>query len=200
VQPLRRIENIALIGFMGTGKTSVAHALATLLHFQVIDTDDLIERQAHKHIRDIFKDDGEPRFRAYEREVVQKLRDERRLIIATGGGLAANQDNLASLKEHALIVCLWASPEVIWHRVRHQSQRPLLEDPDPLARIRRLLAEREPFYRQAEVLVNTELRSVREVAAQVAHHFKLLRTARHCRPFSSLAGVGVPWSNGLPGT
>ena len=78
---------------------------------------------------------------------------------------------MASLKTHALVVCLWAGPETIWERTREHQHRPLLNDPDPLAKIRSLLAEREPFYRQADVLVNTEMRSAREVALQVLHQF-----------------------------
>ncbi len=178
MQAPRQIENIALIGFMGTGKTSVGHALAHLLHFQMVDTDDLIEKQARQRISAIFHHHGEARFREYERKVVQQLEGRRRLVIATGGGLATNPENLASLRSHALIVCLWASPEVIWERVRHQRHRPLLEGPDPQAKIQRLLAEREPFYRQADVLIHTELRSVREVASHVAHQFRLIRAQR----------------------
>lgn len=170
------MENIALIGFMGTGKTSVGHALAILLHFQMLDTDELIEERAHKRIADIFRDEGEARFRELERDIVSELTRCRRIVIATGGGLAAQPGNLDSLKTHSLIVCLWASPGAIWERVRHQSHRPLLQDPDPPRRIHQLLAEREPFYRQADVLINTELRSVREVAHQVAYQFRLLRT------------------------
>jgi shikimate kinase len=77
------------------------------------------------------------------------------------------------LKTHALIICLWASPEKIWERVKNQSHRPLLCDPDPQQRIRELLAVREPFYKQADVLMNTETRTVREMAQQVAHQFRL---------------------------
>lgn len=160
---------------MGTGKTSVGHAVARLLHFQVLDTDELIERKAQKKITEIFREEGEARFRELERQVVAGLPECRRVVIATGGGLAANSDNLASLQRHALVVCLWATPEVIWERVRHQCHRPLLQDPDPLRKIHHLLAERAPFYRQADVLVNTELRSVREVAQQVVHQFRLIR-------------------------
>src|SRR5690349_694882 len=136
---------------MGTGKTSVGHALAQLLHFRMVDTDELIEHGAHQRISDIFRDHGEPHFRALERDLVQQLSTERHLVIATGGGLAANPDNVASLRRHALLVCLWASPEAIWERVRHQSHRPLLNDLNPLAKIHQLLAEREPYYRQADV-------------------------------------------------
>jgi shikimate kinase len=173
----RTIRNIALIGFMGTGKTSVGHLLAGALGFRLVDTDQLIEEQTGKRISDIFATEGENQFRAYERQVVEKLASKSRLVISTGGGLAANLDNFTSLKSHALIVCLWASPETIWHRVGHQSHRPLLHGPDPLNRIRSLLAEREPFYRRADVLVNTEARSLKEVAHQVLHQFHVAQTA-----------------------
>ena len=85
--------------------------------------------------------------------------------------------NLASLKSHALVICLWASPETIFERVGSQTHRPLLNDPEPLAKIRSLLAARAPYYRQADVLLNTEMRSSREVAAQVAHQFHLAQAA-----------------------
>src|SRR5689334_21245753 len=131
---------------MGTGKSTVANALAALLHFPVLDTDALVEELAQKRIHDIFGDDGEPAFRDYERQVVARLAQCRCSIIATGGGLAAQPGNLESLRLHSLIVCLWASPEAIWERVRHQSHRPLLNTPDPLLSIHHLLAQREPFY------------------------------------------------------
>src|SRR5262249_10913977 len=106
-----------------------------------------------------------------------KLCASHQTVIATGGGLAINPSNLASLKTHALVVCLWASPQTIWERVRRQSHRPLLQGPDPLSTLKRLLKEREPFYRQADVLVNTELRSIRDIASYVSHQFRLLSHA-----------------------
>jgi shikimate kinase len=171
----RQLRNIALIGFMGTGKSSVGRMLADQLHFTFLDTDELVETRAGKSIAAIFAEEGEAAFRQREREVVAELSSRKRSIISTGGGVGANLDNLASLKEHALVVCLWASPENIWERVRHQSHRPLLQDGEPLAKIRRLLAEREPIYKQADVLLNTEVRSVREVTQQVLHQFHLAR-------------------------
>ncbi len=177
MQELRHIENIALIGFMGTGKTSVGHVVASLLRFTMVDTDDLIQAKTGKRISEIFETEGEARFREYEWAIVTELASLRQTVIATGGGLAANPRNLASLRSHALVVCLWASAATIWDRVRHQSHRPLLHDPDPQAKIQRLLAERDPCYRQADVLISTELRSVREVAQQVVHQFHLVRHA-----------------------
>jgi shikimate kinase len=167
----RRIRNLVLAGFMGTGKSSVGRCAAMQLRFHFVDTDDLIEAQAGKSISEIFAQDGEPAFRAWERQVVAGLDGAEKMVIATGGGLVVEPDNLARLKEHALVVCLWASPETIWERVRHRGHRPLLNEPDAPASIRRLLAEREPHYRQADVLVSTEQRAVREVAATVLHEF-----------------------------
>lgn len=166
------IHNLALAGFMGTGKTSVGRLVAAQLRFDYVDTDALIEASAGRSITEIFARDGEVAFRELERQVVAALSLRRKTVIATGGGLVANPDNLASLKQHALVVCLWASPETIWKRVRHQTHRPLLRSPDPQVKIRALLAEREPFYRQADVLISSDMRSAKEVAQQVIHQFQ----------------------------
>ena len=174
----RKIHNIALVGFMGTGKTSAGHTIAETLRFEFVDTDHQIETRTGKTIRDIFAQDGEPVFRDLEKQLLTELAPRQRLIISCGGGLAADADNLASLKTHALVVCLWASPEKIWSRVRHQHHRPLLDDPDPQAKIRALLAAREPFYRQSDVMVNTDLRSIKAVAQQIVHQFRLAQTGR----------------------
>ncbi len=169
---LRQIRNLALIGFMGTGKSCVGRLIASRLRFDFLDTDTIIEARAGKSINEIFAQDGESAFRDLERRVVAELVQRRRTVIATGGGLGANEANLASLKQHALVVCLWASPAAIWKRVGHQTHRPLLMGPDPQASIAALLAEREPVYRRADVLVNTETRSVRQVAQHVLHEFR----------------------------
>ena len=169
----RRIVNIALIGFLGAGKTSVGRLAAEQLHFDYLDTDELIQSRTGRTITEIFSTDGEPAFRKMESDLVTELTARTKTVIATGGGLPMNPQNLVSLKTHALIVCLWASPEKIWERVKHQAHRPLLHDADPQKKIRDLLAVREPFYKQADVLLNTELRSIREVAQQVVHQFRL---------------------------
>jgi len=172
----RQIHNLALIGFMGTGKSSVGRMVADTLHFTFLDTDHVIEARAGKTIREIFAQQGEDVFRDLERRIVEELTRRKRTVISTGGGLPINEANLASLKTHALVVCLWASPEKIFERVHNHSHRPLLNEPEPLEKIRRLLAERGPYYRQADVLVNTELRPLREVAGQVIHQFRLAQT------------------------
>lgn len=169
----RQIRNLALIGFMGVGKSTVGHAVAEALRFEFLDTDALIESRTGKAIPEIFAKDGEAAFRKLETKLVAELAAREQVVISCGGGLAANAANLASLKTHALVVCLWASPEKIWQRVRHQHHRPLLADPDPQAKIRELLAAREPFYRQADVMVNSDLRAAKAVALQIVHQFRL---------------------------
>jgi shikimate kinase len=170
----RQIRNIALIGFMGSGKSSVGRLVASLLDFDFLDTDEWIEQRTGRRITEIFEQQGEPAFRELERQAVAELAAHQRTVISTGGGLAAHAGNLASLKAHALVVCLWAGAETLWSRVQHQTHRPLLHDPDPLGRVRNLLAEREPFYRQADLLLNTEHRPVKDLAHHIVHEFRAL--------------------------
>ena len=174
----RHLVNIALIGFMGTGKTSVGRLVAEQLRFEYLDTDELIQADTGRSITDIFTKDGEPAFRALEEKIVKEIAGRVKTVIATGGGLPVNLKNLTSLKTHALVVSLWSSPEKIWERVRHQGHRPLLHGENPQAKIQELLVARTPFYKQADVLLNTDLRSVREVAQQVVHQFRLETSGR----------------------
>jgi len=178
VSAVRHIQNIALIGFMGTGKTTVGRIVADQLKFELLDTDVLIEQRNGKKITEIFAQNGEPAFRALEAQLIQELTTRTKTVISTGGGLPTNLANLQSLKTHSLVVCLWATPEGIYERVREQSHRPLLNDPDPLGKIRTLLATREKFYKQADVLLNSDLRSAREVAQQVIVQFRLATGVR----------------------
>ena len=171
------IRNIALCGFMGTGKSAVGRLVAEQLHFAFLDTDTVIEARAGKTIAQIFEEQGEAGFRELEKRIVKELALRDRTVIATGGGLVVDPENMASLKQHAYVVCLWASPETIYSRVKNQTHRPLLKEADPLEKIRRLLAERAPFYKQANVLLTTDIRSLREVAQQVLHQFRVARLA-----------------------
>ena len=163
---------------MGSGKSSVGQLVAGSLEFGFLDTDTLIEEQTGKRICQIFEESGEPHFRALERMVVARLSEVRDTVISTGGGLIIDPANLASLKTHSLVVCLWACAEAILERVSHQDQRPLLRNPDPLSTIRILLEQRGPFYREADILINTENRSIKEVAQHVVWQFRLARQTR----------------------
>src|SRR5258705_3546800 len=125
----RAIQNIALIGFMGTGKSSVGRHLSTHLHFRFVDTDELIEARTGRSITEGFAQGGEEVFRGIERQVVAELAKARRTVISTGGGVAANPENLASLKTPSLVVCLCASPAIILDLVHNQTHRHLLQRP-----------------------------------------------------------------------
>jgi shikimate kinase len=158
---------------MGSGKSSVGRVVAELLGFEFLDTDALIESRTGQAITDIFAQSGEPAFRELEAGVVRDLSTRNRTVIATGGGLPTHPGNLDELKTHALVVCLWSTPERLYERVRHQSHRPLLQVPDPLERIRTLLEQRTPCYREADVMIGTEGRGQREIAQQVVTQFRL---------------------------
>ncbi|HEX3717029.1 MAG TPA: shikimate kinase [Verrucomicrobiae bacterium] len=171
----RVIHNVALVGFMGTGKSSVGRIVAEHLHFDFIDTDEWIESQTGKTVADIFAQNGEEAFRKLEENTAQTLQSRQNIVISAGGGFIANPANLDSLKSHAMVVCLWASPETIWERVRVQIHRPLLQTADPLAKIRELLNARSAAYHQADAMIHTGFRSPREVAQQVLHQFRIAR-------------------------
>lgn len=168
----RQIRNVALAGFMGVGKSSVGRLAAAELQFEFVDTDEVIESRTGVKVSDIFAQHGEAVFRKFETDLVAEMTGWSGKVISTGGGLVLNPANLASLKTHALVACLWATPETIYQRTKHQTHRPLLQAPDPLAKIRELLATRAAPYKQADVLVNTEQRTVKEIAAHVLHHFR----------------------------
>ena len=109
-----------------------------------MDTDDVIEARTGLSISQIFERQGEAAFRDLERRLVEELSRRQKTVISAGGGLPVNEANLTSLKSHSLVVCLWASPQKIWERVRNQSHRPLLKEAEPLAKIHQLLAVRGP--------------------------------------------------------
>ena len=168
----RQIRNLALAGFMGVGKSSVGRLAAAELQFEFVDTDEVIESRTGVKVGEIFEQHGETAFRKFEAELVAEMAEWSGKVISTGGGLVVNLDNLASLKMHAFVGCLWAKPDTIYQRTKHQTHRPLLQGSDAPVKIRELLAAREAAYKQADVLVNTEQRSIKEITAHVLHHFR----------------------------
>ena len=145
--------NIILTGFMGTGKSTVGRLLAEKIGYRFVDTDTLIEQQTKATISEIFATQGEKTFRQLETDLVKKLAAENRQVIATGGGLVLNQDNVAELSRTGQIFCLTASAEDILQRVTRQGDtRPLLQDENPLQKITSLLQQRDHVYRQFQQL------------------------------------------------
>jgi shikimate kinase len=159
--------NIVLIGFMGTGKTTVGKLLAARLELAFTDMDDCIVERAGKSIPAIFADDGEPAFRALERQVVIALSARRGLVIATGGGVVLNPGNTRDLGANGLLVALTASPDVILERLRHDSGRPLLSAGDKGEKIRTLLAARQHLYNAIPARIDTDALTSEAVAQRI---------------------------------
>ncbi len=160
-------ENILITGFMGTGKTTVGRSLADRLGREFVDTDEIIAHRAGRSIADIFAEEGEARFRAWEATVARELAGRRGLVIATGGGLMLDPANAATLGATGPVFCLTASPAHILERIGAEAgRRPLLSD-DPAGRIRALLAQREAAYARFREIPTGD-RSPDEVAGAIA--------------------------------
>ncbi|MDP8298637.1 MAG: shikimate kinase [Candidatus Tantalella remota] len=149
------MKNIVLIGFMGTGKTMLAKALADDLGMKYVSIDDIIVEEEGRPISEIFETEGEPHFRELEKSVVKKVSEASDQIIDTGGGVVLAPENLENLSKNGTVICLWADPEVIYERTKNHGHRPLLNVEDPLAKIRELLEYRRPFYEKAECHIDT---------------------------------------------
>jgi shikimate kinase len=149
--------NLALIGFMGTGKTAVGRLLADKLGMNFIEMDAVIEMKAKKTIPQIFEEGGEIAFRELEIEVTRAVAQETRAVVACGGGLVLNRINVDRLRQGAVMINLTASPIVTLRRISRQAgQRPLLDVQDPLGTIREMLRARKQLYLQAaDITVNT---------------------------------------------
>ena len=152
---------------MGTGKSAVGRKLAARLGRKFFDTDRLIEQEAKALISYIFAEKGEPYFRALEKRMINQVCNENSVVIATGGGAMIDEENVARLKESGTVICLTATPEIILERVRSNSDRPLLQGHDPLAKIRSLLADRAAVYAKADVTIDTSNLSIERVVESI---------------------------------
>ncbi len=144
---------IVLVGMMGAGKTSIGRRLANLLHMPFLDADAEIEKAANLTIPEIFAQYGEAHFREGEERVVARLLAGGPAVIATGGGAFMSEATRAACRENGVTVWLRADVPVLLERVRKKANRPLLNNPDPEAVLRRLLTEREPIYRLADIVI-----------------------------------------------
>ena len=163
---------ITLIGYRGSGKSSLAWPLAARLGWRAVDADDEIGRQAGKRIAEIFADDGEPRFRQLERQVMQELLDGDRLVIAAGGGAVLNDATRIQMKTAGPVVWLTAEVDVLAARIggdeSTSARRPDLTPTGGRAEIERVLAVREPLYREcASCTIDTGNWTVDEMIAEI---------------------------------
>ncbi len=159
--------NIILTGFMGTGKSTVGRLLAQRLQRPFLDMDKLIEERAGRPISAIFADEGENGFRDLERRLVEELSGRSGLVIATGGGVVLNPDNVRDFARTGLLVCLDASPQRILERVAHETHRPLLAGPCREKRVKELLQARRKAYESVAFHVDTNELTPVEVSERI---------------------------------
>lgn len=152
--------NLALIGFMGSGKTTISNTLSKITGFKEIDVDKYIEHKAGMAISEIFAKHGEEYFRKLETEALRELQGRKGQIISCGGGAVLKDENVDILKSNSIIVRLEATPETIFERVKDTTTRPLLNDNMCLERVVELMSAREPRYSSvADVTVNVDVNS-----------------------------------------
>lgn len=161
------MQHIALVGFMGTGKTVVGKKLAEKLGREFLELDSLIEEREGISIREIFEKKGEPYFRKIEKDVVREAVQKKGVIISAGGGAIIDEENFKNLKKNGVVICLEASPDVILERTKGLTTRPLLDVPDPKERIEELLKKRDPYYKKADFCINTDNLTVTQVVEKI---------------------------------
>lgn len=161
------MKNIVLTGFMGTGKSGVGKILSKKLSYILIDSDTEIEKEQKMSITDIFRQHGEAIFRDIESDIIKRLSEMENVVISTGGGVVLRESNIENLRKKGVIVCLTASAETILRRVEHSNDRPLLQVDNPLQKIKELLNSREQYYRNADITISTEGKSLKEIASEI---------------------------------
>lgn len=167
------VSRVVLVGFMAAGKTSVAAELAGRLGWEPLDLDREIEAREGRTIPELFRVYGEQHFRALEAALTAEVAARERVVLSPGGGWITNPDLLARLGPATLAVWLRVSPEEALKRAAPtRGTRPLLDVPDPLAKVRALLAERGPLYARAALHVDTDGRNTAEVAAEIEREIR----------------------------
>jgi len=162
------MKNIYLIGFMGTGKSTVGKILAKDLGAEFVDTDKMVEGQTGKTISQIFEESSEEEFRRLESGVLREITERDNLVVSTGGGIVVTRGNLELMKETGLVVTLIADVQTIMDRVGADgAKRPLLDVDEPFEEIKKLLYDRASFYINAHHIVETSDISAREAADQI---------------------------------
>ncbi len=155
-----------MVGLPGGGKSTIGRQLARRLGWQFVDTDAVIEQQIGCSIRQYFDQVGEARFRDVEENVIDGLTLSGEAVIATGGGAVLREQNRRALKERCTVIYLRSTPEELYRRLRNDTQRPLLQVDDPLAKLRQLHAERHPLY---DVVAHFRVDTGRTSAAAVVN-------------------------------
>lgn len=167
----------------GSGKSTVGRQLARHLGWRFVDSDQVIEQQIGCPIRLYFEQQGEAAFRDVEQRVVAELAREHGNVLATGGGTVLREANRQALQQHCVVIYLRSTPEELFRRLRHDTQRPLLQVADPLKRLRELFRERDPLYRDAaRFVIETGRPSVPTLVNMILMQLELVGVLDPSRP------------------
>ena len=167
-------DNIILVGFMASGKTTVGTYLSSITNRTFVDTDQLLVEQFGTSIAEFFKTHGENRFRESEKEVIQKTCDQSNQIICTGGGAFISLQNQSIMLSSGKVFWLDVNRNTVLQRIKHdQSERPMLSHPDFEERIDALLNERQPFYEKAHFKIDANSKTVEELSSQILGHIEI---------------------------
>ena len=180
------MDNLVLVGFSCSGKTTLGRNVARRLRMQFVDTDRFVEEMTGRSIPQIFREDGEAAFRAFEREAIGRIMAERNQVVSTGGGAFVDPINRDTLRAGNLVVHLHVRPETVVERLRNSKSgrpRPLLDHPDPLQRVVQLMAERKEAYAAAHVTIGVDDRSRYEIVGELRRRWLAWQRAHH-RPIA----------------
>lgn len=166
------VSKIALLGFMGSGKTTIGWMLAERLRWRFLDTDSLIEEQTGLSIPCLFEEYGEEYFRRWETRVLDDVARQEKIVLATGGGLPAREENWMILEKHFLTVFLRWKLDTLYERIKGNPERPLAVKYPTLKELESLYLKRLPFYERASVIIDGNGMTKEEIVGEIIRHAK----------------------------
>ncbi len=188
------MDNLILVGFSCSGKTTLGRNVARRLRLAFVDTDRYIEDMTGRRIPDIFAEEGEVAFRALEREAIAHILQHRNQVVSTGGGAFVDPENRARLRDGNLVIHLQVRPETVVDRLRNSRSgrpRPLLDSPDPLERVMQLMADRKEAYSAAHVTIGVDNRTRYELVGELRRRWLAWQRAHH-PPARVESGAALP--------
>jgi shikimate kinase len=179
------MDNLILVGFSCSGKTTLGRNVARRLRLTFVDTDRFVEDMTGRTIPDIFREDGEAAFRAIERQAIARIMAEKDQVVSTGGGAFVDAENRDKLRTGNLVIHLQVRPETVVDRLRNSKSgrpRPLLDSADPLERVIQLMADRKEAYSAAHVTIGVDDRSRYELVGELRRRWLAWQRAHHPAP------------------
>ena len=165
---MNSLQNLILIGFMGTGKSTVACQLSKQLNLPFFEMDEMIVQEQGMEISNIFKEKGENYFRNLETELLKNLLQKETGILSCGGGIILRDENIQAMKNHGTVILLTAKPETILKRVLHNQSRPVLNGKKNVNDITKLMKEREERHHiAADIIVSTDEKSLSQICEEI---------------------------------